>query len=229
MSDRSRAKTALLRVAPILGVGLLAYLLSTVKLSALTVNAKTIGWGMLLVIALGGLSHVIKTWAWRLTLAAEARKVSFARMLGLRLISEAIGQFGFLGMLGGEAARVSLLGSRSLRRWCHKLGGTGSHSLHPCGCGSHHRRGRRASSGCVSIPCCPLLCRSPRGWIAVAVGCRGNCDPEKVAGAFRARPRSRSHSGVPEMGAQQGSNSQTQRSSGLQRSTTKRRARSGAA
>ena len=110
MSDRSRAKTALLRVAPILGVGLLAYLLSTVKLSALTVNAKTIGWGMLLVIALGGLSHVIKTWAWRLTLAAEARRVSFARMLGLRLISEAIGQFGFLGMLGGEAARISLLG-----------------------------------------------------------------------------------------------------------------------
>jgi len=66
---------------------------------------------MLLVIALGGLSHVIKTLAWRLTLAAEARKVSFARMLGLRLISEAIGQFGFVGMLGGEAARVSLLGS----------------------------------------------------------------------------------------------------------------------
>ena len=32
-------------------------------------------------------------------------------MLGLRLISEAIGQFGFIGMLGGEAARVSMLGS----------------------------------------------------------------------------------------------------------------------
>jgi len=111
MSDYSRAKTVLLRVTPFLGVGLLAYLLSTVRLSALTVDAKAIGWGMLLVIALGGLSHVIKTLAWRLTLAAEARKVSFARMLGLRLISEAIGQFGFVGILGGEAARVSLLGS----------------------------------------------------------------------------------------------------------------------
>jgi phosphatidylglycerophosphate synthase len=111
MSDHSRAKTALLRVIPLLGVGLLAYLLSTVKLSALAVNAKAIGWGMLLVIALAGCSHLIKTWAWRLTLAAEARKTSFARMLGLRLISEAIGQFGFIGMLGGEAARASLLGS----------------------------------------------------------------------------------------------------------------------
>ena len=111
MSDRSRAKMALLRITLLLGVGLLAYLLTTVRLSALAVNAKAIGWGMLLVIALAGFSHVIKTWAWRLTLAAEARKVSFARMLGLRLVSEAIGQFGFIGMLGGEAARVSLLGS----------------------------------------------------------------------------------------------------------------------
>ena len=111
MSDRSRTKTALLRVTPLLGVGLLTYLLTTVRLSALAVNAKAIGWGMLLVIALAGLSHLIKTWAWRLTLVDEARKVSFARTLGLRLVSEAIGQFGFVGMLGGEAARVSLLGS----------------------------------------------------------------------------------------------------------------------
>jgi phosphatidylglycerophosphate synthase len=80
------------------------------RLGTLAVNAKAIGWGMLLVVALGGFSHVIKALAWRLTLQGEARKVSFARLLGLRLISEAIGQFGFVGMLGGEAARVSLLG-----------------------------------------------------------------------------------------------------------------------
>ena len=95
MPDHSRVKRALLRVTPLLGVGLLAYLLSSVKLSALAVNAKAIGWGMLLVIAIAGFSHVIKTWAWRLALTAEARKIPFLRMLGLRLISEAIGQFGF--------------------------------------------------------------------------------------------------------------------------------------
>ena len=111
MSDRPRGMKVLLRLAPLLGLGLLAYLLTTVRLSALVVNAKTIGWGMLVVIALGGVSHVIKTWAWRLTLLGESRKVSFGRTLGLRLVSEAIGQFGFVGMLGGEAARVSLLGS----------------------------------------------------------------------------------------------------------------------
>jgi phosphatidylglycerophosphate synthase len=67
---------------------------------------------MLLVIAMGGISHLLKTVAWRLTLGREARKVSLGRTFGLRLISEAIGQFGVLGMLGGEATRVSLLGSR---------------------------------------------------------------------------------------------------------------------
>jgi phosphatidylglycerophosphate synthase len=66
---------------------------------------------MLLVIALGGFAHVVRTWAWRLTLLGESRKVSFGRTFGLRLVSEAIGQFGFVGMLGGEATRVSLLGS----------------------------------------------------------------------------------------------------------------------
>ena len=62
-------------------------------------------------LALGGFSHVIKTWAWRLTMLGEARNVSFGRTLGLRLISEAIGQLGVIGMVGGEATRVSLLGS----------------------------------------------------------------------------------------------------------------------
>ena len=111
MPDRSRVKTTLLRLAPVLGVALLGYLLTTVKLGALRINARAIGWGMLLVIALGGVSHVVKSWAWRLTLSREGRHVSFARLLGLRLISEAIGQLGFIGMLGGEAARVSMLGS----------------------------------------------------------------------------------------------------------------------
>lgn len=111
MSDRSRRTRILLRVTPLLGMGLLVYLITTTNLKTVAAHAATIGWGLLLVIALGGLIHVFKTWAWRLTLRDEARKISFARSLGLRLISEAIGQFGFFGMVGGEAARVSLLGS----------------------------------------------------------------------------------------------------------------------
>jgi uncharacterized protein (TIRG00374 family) len=73
-------------------------------------NARQVGWGLLLVVGLGGLSHVFKAWAWRLTLPSEAQ-YPFSRMFGLRLVSEAIGQLGFPGVVAGEATRVALLGS----------------------------------------------------------------------------------------------------------------------
>ena len=111
MPDSSRRRGTLFRLVPVLGIGLLVYLVSKLDVHALAANAKTIGWGLLLVIALGGLSHVVKTWAWLLTLRGESRKVSFGRALALRLGSEAIGQLGFLGMVGGETTRVSMLGS----------------------------------------------------------------------------------------------------------------------
>ena len=69
-----------------------------------------LGWGLALVIAWGGVAHILKTWAWRLTLLDGKHQVSFARMLGLRLSSEAVGQFGGLAQLFGEGLRVSLLG-----------------------------------------------------------------------------------------------------------------------
>ncbi len=111
MPDPSRNSRTLLRFVPLIGIGLLAYLISKLDVHALAVNVKAIAWGLLLVIALGGLSHVVKTCAWLLTMRGERRHVSFARAFGLRLASEAIGQLGFLGMVGGETTRVSLLGS----------------------------------------------------------------------------------------------------------------------
>jgi hypothetical protein len=74
-------------------------------------QVKAIGWGFGLVLVLGGIGHLIKTWAWRLTFACDIKNVSFARTLGLRLISEAIAILGLPGQVMGEAARVSLLGS----------------------------------------------------------------------------------------------------------------------
>ena len=53
----------------------------------------------------------MKTCGWLLTMRGERRHVSFARAFGLRVASEAIGQLGFIGMVGGETTRVSLLGS----------------------------------------------------------------------------------------------------------------------
>ena len=93
-----------------IGAALLTFLVVHAGPRVLLGNARLIGWGLALVIALGGLSHLIKAWAWRLTLPREAH-CPFSRLFGLRLVSEAIGQLGFPGVVAGEATRVALLGS----------------------------------------------------------------------------------------------------------------------
>lgn len=111
MSSFSQHKRASFRfLAPLLGIALLVYLALRIDPRGLLEDAKTIGWGILLVFGLAGISHIVKTCAWRLILRGEAQRVSFARSLGLRLVSEAIGQLGFVGMVFGETARVCLLG-----------------------------------------------------------------------------------------------------------------------
>lgn len=106
-----RTKRSMRVLALLLGITLLAYLVVHVGTGKLVENAKTIGWGILLVLGLAGIAHVIKTWAWRLTAPGELSKVSFARTLGLRLASEALGQFGVAGQFLGDGTRASLLGS----------------------------------------------------------------------------------------------------------------------
>jgi uncharacterized protein (TIRG00374 family) len=94
----------------IIGVALLVLLVVHTGPQALLENVELVGWGLVLVIGLGGLSHLLKAWAWRLTLPRDVH-YSLSRMFGLRLVSEAIGQLGFAGVLAGEATRVALLGS----------------------------------------------------------------------------------------------------------------------
>ena len=98
-------------LAGLLGTTLLAYLVVRAGSDKLLENVKTIGWGIFLVLGLAGISHLVKTWAWRLTLPGQFNKVPFSRTLGLRLVSEAIGQFGVVGQVAGEATRASLLSS----------------------------------------------------------------------------------------------------------------------
>ena len=104
-------KRNLRAVAAILGGGLLIHLIVRSGSDNLLANARSIGWGILLVLALAGVGHIVKTWAWRLTSHAEFRNVPFSRTFGLRLVSEAIGQFGFIGQMIGDATRASLLSS----------------------------------------------------------------------------------------------------------------------
>jgi uncharacterized protein (TIRG00374 family) len=107
---RSRKQAFRLSVA-FFGIILLVYLVLRTGSHTIAEQAKAVGWGLIFVIALGGISHVIKTWAWRLTFLCDLRHISFRRTFGLRLISEAIGGFGLPGQVLGEAMRVSLLGS----------------------------------------------------------------------------------------------------------------------
>ncbi len=95
----------------LLGLALLVFLIRRAGPSGVVDQLKTVGWGLGLIVALGGISHLTKTLARRLTFLCDLRGVSFARMFALRLVSEAIGSFGLPGQVLGETARVYLLGS----------------------------------------------------------------------------------------------------------------------
>jgi phosphatidylglycerophosphate synthase len=68
-----------------------------------------LGWGFTLVIAMAGISHLAKTRAWQLTLGKDQHRISFPRLVGLRLGAEAAGQLGILGQTFGDSIRVSHL------------------------------------------------------------------------------------------------------------------------
>jgi phosphatidylglycerophosphate synthase len=97
-------------VAGLLGLLLLVHLVRRAGPSRIVEGAESVGWGLLLVIALAGLSHLIRTWAWRLTLR-DGDRPSFGRMFSLRLAAEAAGQVGAFGQFFGDTWRVVKLGA----------------------------------------------------------------------------------------------------------------------
>ncbi len=97
--------------AAVLGVGLLAHLMLRTGPQTIWQQVHAVGLGVALIIVLGGISHVLKTWAWRLTFTCDIGALSWPRSFGMRLISEAIAQIGVAGKVLGEGVRVSLLGS----------------------------------------------------------------------------------------------------------------------
>jgi len=93
-----------------IGATLFAYLIWQAGPGKLWENVVKLGWGFTWVLALAGVSHLAKAWAWRLTLDNHKHKISFLRMLGLRLGAEAAGQLGIVGQTFGDSIRVSRLG-----------------------------------------------------------------------------------------------------------------------
>jgi len=109
-SIMAKARLPLRLLAGLFGIFLFAYLVHRAGPAKLLQCLATLRWGVCLVIAWGAVAHLAKTWAWRLTLLDDKHQVSFARMFGLRLVSESVGQLGGLGQLFGESLRVSMLG-----------------------------------------------------------------------------------------------------------------------
>ena len=97
--------------AVVFGLLLLVHLVRRAGAARLLEGIASVGWGLLLVIALAGLLHVVRTWAWHLTLVDAHQRPSFGRMLALRLVSEAAGQVGVLGQVFGDTWRIARLGA----------------------------------------------------------------------------------------------------------------------
>ena len=104
-----RARQPLRILVTLMSCVLFAYLIWQAGPSKLWANMVKLGWGFVWVLALAGVSHVARAWAWRLTLGDHKHKTSFPRLLGLRLGAEAAGQLGFIGQTFGDSIRVSEL------------------------------------------------------------------------------------------------------------------------
>ena len=97
--------------AALIGLLLLAYLVRRAGPAQLLEGIVSIGWGLVVVIALAGVLQIVRTWAWRLTLLDARHRPSFVRMLALRLGSEAASQIGVFGQVCGDTWRIAGLGA----------------------------------------------------------------------------------------------------------------------
>ncbi|HSR51897.1 MAG TPA: lysylphosphatidylglycerol synthase domain-containing protein [Acidobacteriota bacterium] len=92
----------------LLGLALFAWLIYRTGWRRLWDGIADVGWGLGWVIALGGVSHLVKTWAWRFTFPVEHRP-RYLWMIGVRLAGEAVAMLSFAGQVVGEATRAVML------------------------------------------------------------------------------------------------------------------------
>ena len=108
---QSATKMSFRFLTPLFGVALLGYLVLRTGPRIIWDQMHAVGFGLVLIIILGGVSHFIKTWAWRRTYTCDIKGFSWSRNFGAYLVSEATGQLGVAGKMIGEGMRVSLVGS----------------------------------------------------------------------------------------------------------------------
>ena len=107
----SKAQLPLRLIAIAVSAGFFSYLIWRTGPSKLWKSLSELGLGIILVIALAGVSHLARTWGWGLTLGDDKHKIPFSRLVGLRLGAEAAGQLGILGQTLGDSVRVSRMGA----------------------------------------------------------------------------------------------------------------------
>jgi len=95
--------------AVVLGLGLLASLVLRTGPEIIWNQVHKVGFGLVVIILLGGLAYFIRTWVWRLTFACDITALSWSRSFGTCLASEALGQLGVGGKAVGEGIRIALL------------------------------------------------------------------------------------------------------------------------
>jgi hypothetical protein len=96
--------------AALVGLALLGYLVFRTGPAAVWKQLQAVGWGVALIIVLGGFSHFVKTCAWRQAFTCDIGGLSWSRSFVGQLISDAVGQFGVAGKVLGEGMRITLLG-----------------------------------------------------------------------------------------------------------------------
>ena len=96
---------------PLIGVGLLGYMVSRTGPGTVWKQIQAVGWGLALISVVGGLSQLVKTWALRQTLTSDISELSWPRSFSAQLASDAVGQYGFAGKLLGEGLRITMLGT----------------------------------------------------------------------------------------------------------------------
>jgi len=100
----SKAQLPVRLIAIAMSAGFFLYLSGEVVPASFGKASSELGWGIILVIALAGVSHLARTWGWRLNLGDDQHKISFSRLVGLRLGAEAAGQLWILGQTLGDSS-----------------------------------------------------------------------------------------------------------------------------
>jgi len=108
----NRALAWLQTIAFLLGVALLVYVIRAVGVQPIFDALRNVGFGFIVILAINGSRHALRTVAMRVAVPPEQRRFGFIQAFAARLGGESISFLTFAGPLLGEATKVALLRKR---------------------------------------------------------------------------------------------------------------------